>query len=103
MTFKLQPDPTFWATVDLSVPGEEQRKPVRFEFAHCSRQRWLEVTEEGKATVRAVVLKITRNWAIEGEQFTAEKLESMLDNYLPAAVEMYEKYVQEAQESKRKN
>lgn len=103
MTFKLQPDPTFWATAELSVPGQSEREPVPLQFRHQSREEWRVTTDDGKATVRDVVTKLVVGWRIEGEEFSPAALERLLNNYLPSAVEIYETYVRESQESKRKN
>ena len=104
MTFKLKPNPTFRATVEISQPGEGA-EPIRvpLDFRHLSRVQYRTELEEPKLTVDAAVRLLVVGWGVPEVEFTRERFEEFLDDHPVAAVEIYTTWVRESRESKRKN
>lgn len=91
---KLNPAPTFTATVMVPVPGEEAA-PVKFTFKHRKREDMESFVEQraGKKDSESV-LDMATGWDLQ-EPFTPENVELLCDNYMGAALAVYRKYVDE--------
>lgn len=104
MTFRLKPNPTFRATVQISQPGEgAEPMPVRLVFKHLSRTQWNAEIVEPKLGVEDAVRHVVVGWEEEVEPFGAERFNALLDEFPPAAQEIWELYGRELLGSKRKN
>lgn len=104
MSLKLQPNPTFTATAELSVPGQEKTARVTVTFKHLARNKIQEYFKglEGKTDADALG-EIMVGWDGIDEKFSPEALAELLDNYPAAAGELFESFRTNLMESRRKN
>lgn len=106
--FKLTPNPTFWATVSLTVPGSESPSSIDLEFRHLG-QKALAALLRGEGTNDLDVLPaLIHDWRGVGTddgpvKFSVEALAQLLDNYPAASVEMFTAYRRALVESRIKN
>jgi hypothetical protein len=102
--FKLEPNPTFWAKVQLSIPGQEQPVEIEVEFKHLGREGLKGYYDAlGKKTSAEGLAEIVMNWRGVDAEFSRESLEKLLANYPAAAGEFYDTFRRELLESKAKN
>lgn len=104
MSLKLQPNPTFTATADISVPGQERPAKITVTFRHLSRNKLKDFFAglEGKPDTESLAEIIT-GWDGVDEKFSPEALAEFLDNYPTAAAELYESFRKNLLESRAKN
>ena len=124
--FKLNPAPTFKATVRITVPGGDPL-PIEFEFKHRTRAGLAEwqngfiktvpaPTEDDRGAVRRemrpdreIVDEYIAGWsgvineAGLPEPWSIEAFLKLANNYHAAAAEVYLGYVKALQESRTKN
>lgn len=102
--FKINPNPTFTAKVQLSVPGQDRRETVDIEFKHLSRKDIKNFFEgiEGKTDAESLG-EIIVAWKGIDAPFSAANLEQLLDNYPASARELYEAFRAELMEARQKN
>lgn len=102
--FKLQPNPTFKATVALSVPGEPDPSCIEVEFRYLGKRAAKEYFGGlgGKSDAEALGGLIV-GWAGVDAPYSADALAQLLDNYPASAGELFEAYRVELLEAKRKN
>lgn len=102
--FKLNPNPTFWAKVPLTVPGRDKQEIVEVEFIHMNRDDLKDYFNnlEGKDDAEALG-EIINNWREIDADYTAENLGRLLKNYPAAALDFFHAYRHEVLESRRKN
>lgn len=112
MTFKLVPNPTFKAAVNLTVPGQEAAAQIELEFRYKSPETlkaWFEsAREESKSTSKAITeIVIGWNGVLDEKdqplEFNPELLATLLHNYAPAGGEILNAYVAALTESRVKN
>jgi Phage tail assembly chaperone len=107
--FKFKPDPTFVATVLLSMPGVAQPHPVTMTFKHKSKAQLLALFAKADSqTDGELIQQIVDGWDMvdEGGQrvdFTPRNMGLLLNNYPPAAMEILVAYKRELLEAKTKN
>ena len=108
--FKLQPAPTFDATVPLSVPGLAEPLGVTFTFRHKNKTQlatWL-TAAAGKQDA-ALLHEVVTGWQGmqadngDAEPYSLAALTTLLENYPTAHSEIFRAYLRELSESKRKN
>jgi len=115
-TFKLNPAPTFKATVQLTVPGSDQTAPIGFTFRHKGRtalDAWANRPSDaaGQATRLddvAYLDEVIAAW--EGPvddndrpvPYSPEALARLLEAYTPAGREIWRAYVAALTESREK-
>ena len=101
--FKLQPNPTFKAKVDITLPGA-QAAAIEIEFKHLSRSGIKAYFEglDGKTDAEALGAIIV-GWSGIDAAYSAENLAALLDNYPTASVELFDAYRRELMEARRKN
>ena len=104
MTFKLEPNPTFRATAEISQPGEGA-EPLRLPliFRHMSRKQYDAEIVEAKLSVDDAVRRLVVGWEVPGVEFTAERLDKLMDDQAPGSGEIFATWLKESRESKRKN
>lgn len=102
--FKINPNPTFWATVQVTVPGQEKTVPVELEFKHLPRPAVRSFFEnlEGKTDVEALST-LVMNWRGFDVEFNRENLGVFIDNYPTVAGEIFATFREQLLESRRKN
>ena len=90
----LQPSPTFKAKVDIHVPGGE---PVKVEFTFKAKKKSeLRTFMDGIAGVEDadLLMGIASGWDLE-DAFTKENVALLCDNYLGAALSVWDTYLSE--------
>lgn len=100
----LQPDPKFWAEVEISVPGKAERFAIQLEFKYRDKteyQAW-EVEARKKTDQEAFADTVT-NWAQVDSDFTRENFAKFLEKYPASALEIFQAYRHHSTESRRKN
>lgn len=102
--FKLTPDPTFRASVAITVPGEEQPETIAVDFKHLPKSALRDyfASLDGKSDADALGA-IIAGWSGVDTDYSAEALALLLDNYPAAAAEMFEAYRRELLDARRKN
>ncbi len=104
MSLKLQPNPTFNAVAELSVPGQDKPAKITVTFKHLSRKQIKDFfgALEGKTDADALGEVLT-GWEGIDEKFNPEALQTLLDNYPAAAGELFESFRKNLMESRAKN
>ncbi len=109
-TFKIEPAPTFAATVKISAPGVAEPLPLELVFKWRSRSalaEWLK-NADGKADPEFVGEALA-GWGnvVDADDkpvpFGAEALAQLLDNFPAAADEITRAYLAELIEAREKN
>lgn len=102
--FKIQPNPTFWAKVAISIPGQDKPAQIEVEFRHLGREALKAYFDslEGKTDSDAL-LEIVVNWRGVDTAFSRDAFGSLLDGYPTAAMSLFEAYRREVIEAKGKN
>lgn len=102
--FKLQPKPTFWARVPVSIPGESKPAQIEIEFKHLGRESLKSFFEtlEGKTDSDAIS-EIVCNWRGIDADFNRDNLDELLNNYPSSAMSLFDTYRKEVMEAKAKN
>lgn len=106
--FKLTPNPTFWATVALTVPGSEAGESVEFEFRHMGQKALAALLRADGANDLDILPALIADWrgvagADGAVKFSIEALTELLDNYPAASVEIFTAYRRALVESRIKN
>lgn len=100
--FKLDPSPTFKATVQIPVHGGDSI-PVVFEFKHRTRDQMDEFYKPKKArAVEEQAMDMLAGWELDDE-FNAENVAKLLQNYMGAAAALVTAYVTEMMQARTKN
>ncbi len=100
---KLQPDPTFKAKVEISVPGGTPAK-VEFTFKHRTRQemdRFLKSVSDMKDDPE-MILALATGWEL-ADEFNEENVRTLCDSYISAPAAIFDAYLQELAGNRRKN
>lgn len=99
---KLTPNPTFKAKVAIPVPGSAP-VPVEFTFRHRSKSEAEAFVADGDRPLDAsAVMDMAIAWELDDE-FNAENVERMLENYLGSALAIFSTYVKELRGAREKN
>jgi hypothetical protein len=108
--FRLIPNPTFKAPVQLSVPGEKKPIEITVEFRHknaTALKAWSD--QAPNRTDVDNLVDVIASWSgvmgPEGEQveFSPTAVATLLENYPAAKWELLAAYKSELTEAKRKN
>lgn len=101
--FRVKANPTFVATVDIPVAGEDF-KALQLEMRH-RRKRDLQAFLESLATLTQdqAVAGIVVGWRNVDTPFSADALADFLEEYPLAGAAIVDRYVRETAEAKRKN
>ena len=100
--FKLEPAPTFKATVQIPVHGGDS-VPVVFEFKHRTRDELDAFYKPKKErTVEEQLMDMVVGWDLDDE-FNAENVAKLAQNYLGAAGALVTAYVAELMQARTKN
>lgn len=102
--FKLNPNPTFNAKVQLSVPGQDKPVSVEIEYKHLSRPQIKKYFDglEGKTDAEALS-EIILGWKGIDAEYDSDTLQALLDNYPTSGGELFEAFRKELMEARRKN
>lgn len=102
--FKLQPKPTFWAKVPISIAGAPKPSPLDIEFKYLDRDelRKYIASLDGREDDESLA-EIVMGWKDVDDEFSPDALKRLLKNYPSAALSMVKTFVAEALEAKTKN
>ncbi|CAG9177758.1 phage tail assembly chaperone [Cupriavidus pampae] len=113
--FKITPNPTFAATVEIAVPGEKAAK-LKLVFRHKTRDQAKEffhrVSEEAKngsddgspaSRERKVLEEIVAGWEDVDQPFSGDALELVLLNYHNASSAILDAYMEQLTQARRGN
>lgn len=100
--FKLQPDPTFQASVLIPIPGAAAA-PVVFVFKYRDRTELQQLLDRagGLEDVPAI-LEMCQGWDL-ADAFTPEAVTTLVRNYVTAPALIWEKYLDELTRIREKN
>lgn len=106
--FKIQPNPTFWAKVPVTVPGQSEAVIVEMEFKHFTEEELAALDEAHKSIalderMRHRALAIVCGWRDVDAEFSTENLTRLMKNYSRASLDIFETYNRERFEARRKN
>lgn len=104
MSLKLQPNPTFTAAAEISVPGQDKPAKITVTFKHLARTKIKDFFADldGKTDADALI-EIMTGWDGVDEKFSLEALTELLDNYPAAGGELFECFRKNLLESRAKN
>lgn len=107
--FNLQPNPTFWATVSIPVPGEKEPAKIEILFRHKTRtgvdgfiKAARENTNETDGDVE-LLAGIINDWKGPDGEFSRENLTALLENYPASARAITRAYISSLLEGCQKN
>lgn len=112
MAIKLNPAPTFWRDIQLTVPGQAEPAVVPMELAYKTAEQFSEFWKANESKPVAEVLRaVVRNWdgqavlADDGTPtpFSDQALAKLLSNYQASASEIWRQYQLGLTESRAKN
>lgn len=99
---RLDPNPTFPATVIVPVAGDAPVQ-VKITFKHRTKDQLQEFTRSrADKTDADSILAMACAWDLE-EPFTEQNIEKMCQNYIAAPLEIYKAYLAELLGEKAKN
>jgi len=117
---KLNPNPTFEAEVEITVPGQQETGTVKLTFKYLGRKEyramvdsWDEVREPDKANKPGKVVKpatltedaflqFVNGWELP-EPFNLENVQIFLNNYPAAYMDTFTQYSKLSLQSRLKN
>jgi hypothetical protein len=95
MAFKLNPNPTFKAKVEIPVPGDK-RQSIEFEFKHQDKDAFKEfISTVDKLGDVDTILGIAVGWSGVDAEFNPDSVARLVKNYHAAAQAIYRKYADE--------
>lgn len=107
MTFKLKPNPTFWAKVEIHRPGEGA-SVLEVEFAHRGfREAW-DLTVEFRAGMPRerqleVLCGLVRSWRGADGEFSEAALRDAAEDFPAFTASMMSAFLDELTGARRKN
>lgn len=102
--FKLEPNPTFWAVVGITVPGDAVAGKLEVEFRHLGVSEWEAYrAKTAEQPLREVATGLIVGWRNVDVPYSAEALARLLDRWPRAAVDLFEAYGRELFEARQKN
>lgn len=101
---KLALNPTFWAEVKVSIPGEKKQQPIKIKFTHRTYDQYKKFIEtlDGKSDVE-IFLDIAQDWEGIDAPFNKENVETLLQNYHGLCLEVFKVYGEEYTKARVKN
>jgi hypothetical protein len=106
MALKLQPSPTFWTPVQLSVAGTDKPAIVDFEFVHKTKEQLAEFVLMLQKEDRAddgILGEVIKSWRGIDTDYGPSALRDLLSNYPASGLEILKAYLAALTESRRKN
>lgn len=104
--FKLQPEPTFKAPVEIPVPGDGLVK-VNFTFKYRDRDAMkaflAKVSDpESQMTDEELIEEMCAGWELT-DPFERASIELLVKNYIRATSAIFDKYLDEHTKAREKN
>lgn len=117
LLLRIVPNPTFWAPVRITVPGQDQPALIELQFRHLGKQAlrsWVESgrvpNADGSVPTDAQWLgQVVVGWSGPVDEagapaaFTPTVFAAVLDAYATAGREIYDAYLAALSESRAKN
>lgn len=104
--FSLDELASFWATVEIPVPGREEPLRLEVEYEHLSReeaQDYFEWVREANPKEVDALLKLVRNWRGVQQEFNPGMLERMLGKLPASGAALLEGFQRELFKARAKN
>jgi len=90
--FKLEPEPTFWAPVEIPMPGGKVGK-FSIEYHYRDRDAYVELLKQAETMDDIDVLMLAmKDWKGPSAAFSRETLERLLRNYPGATRVIFRTY-----------
>jgi len=106
MALKLNPAPTFWHPVNITVPGQPKPAVVDFEFNHKTKEQlqvFVEALPDDQRPDDQQLAELIHDWkGVDGE-YTPSALRDLLSNYPASGLEILKGYLGALTESRKKN
>ena len=102
MAIKLEPNPTFRATVTIHPPGEGESFDIDCEFRHKTTEQRDEFSKSTKNDLDAVK-EILVGWKDDAVPYSDDTLAVLIANYPGAAVAFIATYLRELMGARRGN
>lgn len=102
MAIKLEPNPTFWATVTIQPPGEGKAFDIKCQFRHKTTEQRDEFVASGKKDLDAV-REILVDWEDDVAPYSDDVLSTLIANYPGAGLAFVSTYLRELMGSRRGN
>lgn len=99
--FKLQPNPTFRAKVEIPVHGGKA-VAVEFEFKHRTRDQVAEFFKDTQRSDVDTILEVLAGWELD-DQFCRDSVELLVQNYAGAAPAIVARYIEELIQARKGN
>lgn len=106
MALKLQPSPTFWHPVHITVPGADKPALVDFEFKHKNKEQlavFVESLHQDERPDDAVLSDVIQAWKGVDAEYSQSALRDLLSNYPASGLEILRGYLAALTEARRKN
>lgn len=108
MAFKINPNPTFWHTCQITVPGEDKPAELPVEFRHKTKEQLTAFFDRIKSADKTIsdeelLGEVIAGWKIEDSPYSLEALKTLLNNYPASGMELATQYTAALMESRRKN
>lgn len=101
---KLALNPTFWAEVKISVPGEKKPVPIKIKFRHRTVDEYKEfVTKLDGKTDLEIFFDMVEDWEGIDAPFNKENAEILLKHYHGICLEVFKVYGEEYTKARIKN
>ncbi|WP_368640483.1 phage tail assembly chaperone [Castellaniella ginsengisoli] len=102
MAIKLEPNPTFRATVTIQPPGDGKPFDIDCEFRHKTTEQRDEFAKSTKNDLDAV-REILVGWKDDAVPYSDDVLATLIGNYPSAAVAFVGTYLRELMGARRGN
>lgn len=103
--FKILPEPTFEAIVEVPVPGKDPAS-LCLTFKHKSRKEVVEFFEKaGNADIidAKILSEIIVGWKDVDAEFSVDNLQLVIDNYHAVVPAIFKTFGEQLAEGRRKN
>lgn len=96
ITLKLDPAPTFWAKVEIPIPGADKGAEIECEFNHMTREAYAAFSASAaERTDLQTVMVMVRNWRGLDAPFSEDAAAKLLQNYHGAPYAITERFAAE--------
>jgi hypothetical protein len=103
--FKILPQPTFEAIVEVPVPGSDAA-PLCLVFKHKNRKEvvdFFDMASKAEAIDATVLSEIIIGWKDVDAEFNVSNLQQVIDNYHAVVPAIFKTYGEQLAEGRRKN
>lgn len=104
--FKLKPNPTFWAPVEIVSPGGDETTPIEIEFRHQTKSGYaafIDQVRAGELKDIDVLRALVAGWRGAEVEFSDAALVELDENYPGAVRSILDAYREGLVGARRKN